>query len=44
MITEVTWYKAIHNSLVPCDKLSSITAHSVLLNVVNNDVKSDILL
>ncbi|CAI9594332.1 unnamed protein product, partial [Staurois parvus] len=21
MITEVTWYKVIHNSLVPCDKL-----------------------
>ncbi|CAI9586053.1 unnamed protein product [Staurois parvus] len=31
MITEVTWYKAIHSSLVPCDKLWPITACTVFL-------------
>ncbi|CAI9586017.1 unnamed protein product [Staurois parvus] len=36
MITEVTWYKASHNSLVPCDKLWPITAHTVFLNGCKN--------
>ncbi|CAI9568056.1 unnamed protein product [Staurois parvus] len=36
MITEITWYKAIHNSLVPCDKLGPITAHTVVLNGCKN--------
>ncbi|CAI9567739.1 unnamed protein product [Staurois parvus] len=36
MITEVTWYKAIYNSLAPCDKLRPITAHIVFLNGCKN--------
>ncbi|CAI9576952.1 unnamed protein product, partial [Staurois parvus] len=36
----VTWYKAVVNSLVPCD----LCDHSQILHVVSNDVKSDILL
>ncbi|CAI9557045.1 unnamed protein product [Staurois parvus] len=36
MITEVTWYKAIHNSLVPCDKLCDwsqlVTWYKVVVN------------
>ncbi|CAI9602150.1 unnamed protein product [Staurois parvus] len=40
MITEVTWYKAVVNSLVPCD----LCDHSQISHVVSNDVRSDILL
>ncbi|CAI9575648.1 unnamed protein product, partial [Staurois parvus] len=36
----VTWYKALVNSLVPCD----LCDHSQILHVVSNDVRSDILL
>ncbi|CAI9550642.1 unnamed protein product, partial [Staurois parvus] len=36
----VTWYKAVVNSLVPCD----LCDHSQISHVVNNDVRSDILL
>ncbi|CAI9548840.1 unnamed protein product, partial [Staurois parvus] len=36
----VTWYKAIVNSLVPCD----LCDHSQILLVVSNDVRSEILL
>ncbi|CAI9569069.1 unnamed protein product, partial [Staurois parvus] len=36
----VTWYKAIVNSLVPCD----LCDHSQISHVVSNDVTSDILL
>ncbi|CAI9622082.1 unnamed protein product, partial [Staurois parvus] len=36
----VTWYKAVVNSLVPCD----LCDHSQILHVVSNDVRSDILL
>ncbi|CAI9590552.1 unnamed protein product, partial [Staurois parvus] len=36
----VTWYKAVVNSLVPCD----LCDHSQISHVVNNDVTSDILL
>ncbi|CAI9558046.1 unnamed protein product, partial [Staurois parvus] len=40
MITEVTWYKAVVNSLVSCD----LCDHSQISHVVSNDVRSDILL
>ncbi|CAI9549396.1 unnamed protein product [Staurois parvus] len=40
MITEVTWYKAVVNSLVPCD----LCDHSQISHIVSNDVTSDILL
>ncbi|CAI9620255.1 unnamed protein product, partial [Staurois parvus] len=36
----VTWYKAVVNSLVPCD----LCDHSQISHVVSNDVTSDILL
>ncbi|CAI9616506.1 unnamed protein product, partial [Staurois parvus] len=36
----VTWYKAVVNSLVPCDLFD----HSQISHVVSNDVRSDILL
>ncbi|CAI9602788.1 unnamed protein product, partial [Staurois parvus] len=36
----VTWYKAVVNSLVPCD----LCDHAQILHVVSNDVTSDILL
>ncbi|CAI9605242.1 unnamed protein product, partial [Staurois parvus] len=36
----VTWYKAVVNSLVPCDFYD----HSQISHVVSNDVRSDILL
>ncbi|CAI9548480.1 unnamed protein product, partial [Staurois parvus] len=36
----VTWYKAVVNSLVPCD----LCHHSQISHVVSNDVRSDILL
>ncbi|CAI9586628.1 unnamed protein product, partial [Staurois parvus] len=36
----VTWYKAVVNSLVPCD----LCDHSQISNVVSSDVRSDILL
>ncbi|CAI9603949.1 unnamed protein product, partial [Staurois parvus] len=36
----VTWYKAVVNSLVPCD----LCDHSQISHVVSNDVRSDILL
>ncbi|CAI9547050.1 unnamed protein product, partial [Staurois parvus] len=36
----VTWYKAVVNSLVPCD----LCDHSQISHVVSNDVSSDILL
>ncbi|CAI9584896.1 unnamed protein product, partial [Staurois parvus] len=36
----VTWYKAVVNSLVPCD----LCDHSQISHVVNNDVRSEILL
>ncbi|CAI9559391.1 unnamed protein product, partial [Staurois parvus] len=36
----VTWYKAIVNSLVPCDHCD----HSQISQVVSNDVISDILI
>ncbi|CAI9591219.1 unnamed protein product, partial [Staurois parvus] len=36
----VTWYKAVVNSLVPCD----LGDHSQISHVVSNDVRSDILL
>ncbi|CAI9541251.1 unnamed protein product, partial [Staurois parvus] len=36
----VTWYKAVLNSLVPCD----LCDHSQISHVVSNDVRSDILL
>ncbi|CAI9533858.1 unnamed protein product, partial [Staurois parvus] len=36
----VTWYKAVVNSLVPCD----FCDHSQISHVVSNDVTSDILL
>ncbi|CAI9580108.1 unnamed protein product, partial [Staurois parvus] len=36
----VTWYKAVVNSLVPCD----LCDHSRISHVVSNDVRSDILL
>ncbi|CAI9555829.1 unnamed protein product, partial [Staurois parvus] len=35
----VTWYKAVVNSLVPCD----LCDHSQISHVVSNDVRSDIL-
>ncbi|CAI9596681.1 unnamed protein product, partial [Staurois parvus] len=37
---QVTWYKAVVNSPVPCD----LCDHSQILHVVSNDVTSDILL
>ncbi|CAI9614224.1 unnamed protein product, partial [Staurois parvus] len=36
----VTWYKAVVNSLVPCD----LCDHSQISHVVSNDVRCDILL
>ncbi|CAI9534926.1 unnamed protein product, partial [Staurois parvus] len=36
----ITWYKAVVNSLVPCD----LCDHSQISHVVSNDVRSDILL
>ncbi|CAI9582478.1 unnamed protein product, partial [Staurois parvus] len=36
----VTWYKAIVNSLVPCD----LCEHSQNSHIVNNNARSDILL
>ncbi|CAI9601151.1 unnamed protein product, partial [Staurois parvus] len=36
----VTWYKAVVNSLVPCD----LCDHSQISHVVSNDIRSDILL
>ncbi|CAI9620350.1 unnamed protein product, partial [Staurois parvus] len=36
----VTWYKAVVNSLAPCD----LCGHSQISHVVSNDVRSDILL
>ncbi|CAI9610672.1 unnamed protein product, partial [Staurois parvus] len=36
----VTWYKAVVNSLVPCD----LCDHSQISHIVSNDVRSDILL
>ncbi|CAI9583243.1 unnamed protein product, partial [Staurois parvus] len=36
----VTWYKAVVDSLVPCD----LCDHSQISHVVSNDVRSDILL
>ncbi|CAI9575960.1 unnamed protein product, partial [Staurois parvus] len=36
----VTWYKAVVNSIVPCD----LCNHSQISHVVSNDVRSDILL
>ncbi|CAI9539541.1 unnamed protein product, partial [Staurois parvus] len=36
----VTWYKAVVNSLVPCD----LCNHLQISHVVSNDVTSDILL
>ncbi|CAI9623753.1 unnamed protein product, partial [Staurois parvus] len=36
----VTWYKAVVNSIVPCD----LCDHSQISLVVSNDVRSDILL
>ncbi|CAI9562389.1 unnamed protein product, partial [Staurois parvus] len=36
----VTWYKAVVNSLVPCD----LCDHSQISHVISNDVRSDILL
>ncbi|CAI9600442.1 unnamed protein product, partial [Staurois parvus] len=36
----VTWYKAVVNSLVPCD----LCDHSQISHVVSNDVRSEILL
>ncbi|CAI9580811.1 unnamed protein product, partial [Staurois parvus] len=36
----VTWYKAVVNSLVPCD----LCDHSQISHIVSNDVTSDILL
>ncbi|CAI9542366.1 unnamed protein product, partial [Staurois parvus] len=36
----VTWYKAVVNSLVPCD----LCDHSQISHVVSSDVTSDILL
>ncbi|CAI9577316.1 unnamed protein product, partial [Staurois parvus] len=36
----VTWYKAVVNSLVPCD----LCDHAQISHVVSNDVRSDILL
>ncbi|CAI9614635.1 unnamed protein product, partial [Staurois parvus] len=36
----VTWYKAVVNSLVPCD----LCDHSQISHVVSNDVTSDISL
>ncbi|CAI9587273.1 unnamed protein product, partial [Staurois parvus] len=36
----VTWYKAVVNSLVPCD----LVDHSQISHVVSNDGRSDILL
>ncbi|CAI9586244.1 unnamed protein product, partial [Staurois parvus] len=36
----VTWYKAVVNSLVPCD----LCDHSQISHVVSNDVIRDILL
>ncbi|CAI9619280.1 unnamed protein product, partial [Staurois parvus] len=35
----VTWYKAVVNSLVPCD----LCDHSQISHVVSNNVRSDIL-
>ncbi|CAI9532305.1 unnamed protein product, partial [Staurois parvus] len=40
MITEITWYKAVVNSPVPCD----LCDHSQSSHVVSNEVRSDILL
>ncbi|CAI9573812.1 unnamed protein product, partial [Staurois parvus] len=37
---QVTWYKAVVNSLVPCD----LCDHSQISHIVSNDVTSDILL
>ncbi|CAI9547540.1 unnamed protein product, partial [Staurois parvus] len=34
------WHKAVVNSLVPCD----LCDHSQISHIVNNDVRSDILL
>ncbi|CAI9603527.1 unnamed protein product [Staurois parvus] len=39
-VKAVTWYKAVVNSLVPCD----LCDHSQISRVVSNDVTSDILL
>ncbi|CAI9542262.1 unnamed protein product [Staurois parvus] len=39
MITEVTWYKAVVNSPVPCD----LCDHSQISHVVSNGVRSDII-
>ncbi|CAI9561911.1 unnamed protein product, partial [Staurois parvus] len=36
----VTWYKAVVNSLVPCD----LCDHSQISHVISKDVRSDILL
>ncbi|CAI9598931.1 unnamed protein product, partial [Staurois parvus] len=36
----VIWYKAVLNSLVPCD----LCDHSQISHIVSNDVRSDILL
>ncbi|CAI9591900.1 unnamed protein product, partial [Staurois parvus] len=36
----ITWYKAVVNSLVPCD----LCDHSQISHVVSNDVRSDIFL
>ncbi|CAI9541323.1 unnamed protein product, partial [Staurois parvus] len=36
----VTWYKAVVNSLVPCD----LCDHSQISQVIGNDVRSDNLL
>ncbi|CAI9600213.1 unnamed protein product, partial [Staurois parvus] len=36
----VTWYKAVVNSLVPCD----LCDNSQISHIVSNDVRSDILL
>ncbi|CAI9558891.1 unnamed protein product, partial [Staurois parvus] len=35
----VTWYKAVVNSIVPCD----LCDHSQISHVVSNDVRSDII-
>ncbi|CAI9579726.1 unnamed protein product, partial [Staurois parvus] len=36
----VTWFKAVVNSLAPCD----LCDHSQISHIVSNDVRSDILL
>ncbi|CAI9597742.1 unnamed protein product, partial [Staurois parvus] len=36
----VAWYKAVVNSLVPCD----LCDHSQISHIVSNDVRSDIFL